>query len=137
MFLIPTDDREMDRLSNLSLGSNVFINTATIEVSSFPPKVQKSSPSLTKSSGLGPPDLLHRGDVVGQKLAEADRSESPVSMEKNRMMPTGRAVPCEIPATMSNATFSTPALTRRVRLNMFADIFLQISVACFRYSHVS
>jgi len=107
----------MDQLSNLSLGSNVFINTATTETSLFPHKIQKSSPPLTKSSGLGTPDLLHRSDIVGQKLAEADRSESPVSMEKNRLQPTGRSVPCEIPSTTSNVSFSTPALTRRVGLS--------------------
>lgn len=110
---LSADDRDIDRLSDLSLGSGVFIEAPPLDAPSMLSKVHKPSPPLTKASVLGPPDLLHRAVIVGQKLAEADgscRPESPVSVEKCRSPSAEQASD----NTSSNSSFGTPALTRRV-----------------------
>jgi hypothetical protein len=115
-------DRDIDRLSDLSLGSSVFIDAIPVDVPSVVSKVHKPSPPLTKTSMLGPPDILHRSVIVGQKLAEADgscRSGSPVSVEKCRSPPVEQTLLQELHRQLSDiasssASFGTPALTRRV-----------------------
>ena len=123
-YFFETDDKELDRLSDLSLGSSVFLDADVPPATSSKP--HKPSPPAAKPTVIGPPDLLHRAVVVGQKLAEADptlRSESPVSLEKKHLVaPAEHAVAnnvhrslSEHPVPVTSTSFGTPALARRVR----------------------